>query len=139
MVWRYDRTNKRYVMKRIFFLLMVSAPVWVLTSCKPKADEFAFDGKAIYRVECTLMSQSISEQDWGYVLELSAPDSLGGDYYDVHGEVHHNCIVLYRTRYQFTENDRVSGMMYLDEDYSRSLCAYHHHLGLPEGVCTKLD
>ena len=110
-----------------------------LSGCKKKVEDFAFSGVAIDRVECTMMTQSISEQDWGFVIELTTPSDIGGDYYDAQSNVHHNCVLLYRTRYNFVENDKVSGRMYLDDEYSKSYCAYHSRLGLPEGVCSQLD
>ena len=110
-----------------------------LAGCKKKVEDFAFAGTAIYPIECTLPSQSIAEQDRGYVIELTAPDTIGDDYYDNDGIVHHNCVILYRTRTLITEGEKVSGTMYLDDDYSKAVCSYHYHLGIPEGVCTGLD
>ena len=77
--------------------------------------------------------------DHGYVIDLDTPADIGGEYYDDYGNLHHNCVILYRTHNRFYDGDAVSGRMYLDPDYSKAICAYHAHLDIPEGVCEKLD
>ena len=128
-------------MKKTLSVLVFSFYLSVfLAGCGEHEGTFDFSGKAIYRLECTMPTQSISEQDFGYILELTNPSDIGADYTDGDGTVHHNCVILYRTHTQFEENDIVSGRMYLDEDYSNAICSYHYtRLGLPEGVCEKLD
>ena len=128
-------------MKKKLTLLVFSFYLLVfLAGCGEHEGTFSFSGKAIYRLECTLATQSIAEQDFGYVLELDTPADIGADYYDTENNVHHNCVILYRTHTRLEENDSISGRMYLDPDYSNAICAYHYgHLGLPEGVCEKLD
>ena len=127
-------------MKKTLSLLVFSFYLLVfLAGCGEHEGTFDFSGIACGYVECTLGTQSISEQDHGYIIALDTPDSIGADYYDADGVLYTNCVILYRTHYRFYEGDRVSGRMYLDPDYSRAICAYHSHLGLPEGVCEKLD
>ena len=128
-------------MKKTLSLLVFSFYLLVfLSGCGEHEGTFSFAGTAIYRLECTLPTQSISEQDFGYILELDTPEEIGADYYDADGNVHHNCVILYRTHTQLGENDKVSGRMYLDDDYSKAICTYHYSkLGLPEGVCERLD
>ncbi len=120
-------------------LTVCSISLLLLTGCGEHEGAFDFSGTACGYLECTMATQSISEQDHGYIIALDTPDSIGLDYYDDEGTLYHNCVILYRTHYRFFSGDKVSGRMYLDEDYSKSICAYHYHLGLPEGVCTKLD
>ncbi len=125
--------------KTLSFLLLSSSLLLLLAGCGEHEGTFDFSGTAIYRLECTLPTQSISEQDFGYILELTTPEDIGADYYDADGNVHHNCVILYRTHNLFYDGDAVSGRMYLDPDYSKAICAYHAHLDIPEGVCEKLD
>lgn len=127
-------------MKKTFLFLVFSLSLLVLfAACGEHEGTFDFSGTACGYVECTLATQSISEQDHGYVIALDTPDSIGDDYYDADGNVHPNCVILYRTHYRFYDGDKVAGRMYLDPDYSKAICAYHSHLGLPEGVCEKLE
>ena len=113
--------------------------IFLLVSCGKPEGTFPFKGKVVSYLDCTLQSVSISEMDFGYVVSLSVPDSIGGEYTDLAGQKHQNCVVVYRTRTRFRENDSISGEMYLDDNYSRAYCTYHLNHTLPEGVCYSLD
>lgn len=126
-------------MKRTLFLPFVFCLLLSLSGCKEHEGTFSFSGTACGYVECTMATQSISEQDHGYVVALDTPENTGGDYTDDDGILHHNCVILYRTHTRFYEGDKISGRMYIDPDYSKAICAYHYHLDIPEGVCEKLD
>lgn len=111
----------------------------LLTSCGKNADAFQFEGTVRGFVNCTMATASISEMDFGYVVELSSPDSVGAKYVSQDGDVYQNCVVLYRTRTRLFDGDAISGEMYLDDKYSRAYCSYHVKLDLPEGVCYRLN
>lgn len=125
--------------KTLSFLLLSSSLLLLLAGCGEHEGTFDFSGTACGYIPCTVESQSISEQDHGYVIDLDTPEGIGGEYYDDYGNLHHNCVILYRTHNRFYDGDAVSGRMYLDPDYSKAICAYHAHLDIPEGVCEKLD
>lgn len=128
-------TYRRRGLAVLTFLLTL-----LLSGCGEHEGTFSFSGKAVNRLECTLATQSISEQDFGYIIALDTPDSIGADYIDNNGDTHSNCVILYRTHTRFEEGNTISGRMYIDPDYPRAICAYHYtRLGLPEGVCEKLD
>lgn len=120
------------------YLLLFVIPL-LLNSCGKKADTFAFSGTVHGYLQCTMATTSISDMDFGYVVSLSTPDSIGKDYTSTNNQVLHNCVIIYRTRYRFHEGDKISGTMYLDDKYSQAYCNYHYQLGLPEGVCYSLD
>jgi spore coat protein U-like protein len=123
-------------MKRLTILL--AALTLLMVSCGKRTDTFAFSGTVIGYYNCTLNSASISEMDFGYVVNLDTPDSVGGEYIS-NGVTYKNAILLYRTRARYGEGETISGTMYLDDNYSKAYCQYHFHLGIPEGVCYTLD
>lgn len=110
-----------------------------VAGCKKRTDTFAFEGTVVGDVMCTSMAASISEFEIGYIVSLTTPDSIGGDYTNIEGDMCHNCVILYHTRSRFYMNDTLRGQMYLDNDYSAAYCNYHFHLGIPEGVCYSLE
>lgn len=122
--------------KTIFFVLLATV---LLCGCKKKVEDFAFRGIICGYVQCSSVAASISEQDFAYVVALSEPDSVGSEYYGDSQQRHDNCVLLYSTRTRCYDGDEISGRMYFDENYSRSYCAYHTNLDLPQGVCSRLD
>jgi len=123
-------------MKKLFILLAIPL---LLCSCKKRVEDFAFKGKVVDYLNCTMMTTNISEYDIGYVVALELPDSIGADHTLKNGTTYHNCVILYRTRSRFHEGDPISGTMYLDNNYSQAYCNFHYQTGLPEGVCYSLD
>lgn len=121
-----------------FSLLLAVLPL-LLTSCGKNENTFAFEGVVLDYVQCTSYAvTSISEFDFGYIIDITTPDSIGGDY-TLNGVTHHNCVILYRTKAQYYQDDSIRGTMYLDDKYSRAYCNFHAGLGLPEGVCYSLE
>ena len=124
-------------MKKILLIAAI-IPMFV-AGCKKPDNVFDFSGKMVDYLECTLQYASISDFDYGMVLCLDTPDSIGKDYTDPTGEKFHNCVILYRTKARFKIGEKVSGSMYLDDKYSKAYCQFHYELDLPEGVCYSLD
>ena len=124
-------------MKRLILFLAVMPMLFC--SCNKPDNVFDFSGTMVDYLECTMQYASISDFDYGMVLSLDTPDSIGKPYTDPTGEKFQNCIVLYRTRSRFRIGEKVSGSMYLDEKYSKAYCQIHYDLNLPEGVCYSLD
>ncbi len=124
-------------MKKLLLILAIT-PL-LLVGCGKPDNVFDFSGTMVDYLECTMQYTSLSEFDYGMVLSLDTPDSIGKDYTDQTGEKFHNCIILYRTKARFKIGEKVSGSMYLDEKYSKAYCQIHYHYDLPEGVCYSLD
>lgn len=110
-----------------------------LTSCKKNVDDFDFTGVVIGVRDCSSMSMSISELDWGYEVEITSPEGVGVEYFDQEGVKHKNVVVLYGTKTRLSDKDKLSGRMYMDENYSRSYCNIHFSDNVPEAVCSELD
>lgn len=123
-------------MKRLSLILV--ALTLLMVSCGKRTDTFAFSGKVVDYYQCTLATASISEMDFGYVVSIDTPDSIGGEY-TTNGVTYKNAVLLYRTKASFKDGEAISGTMYLDDNYSKAYCQYHFHLGIPEGVCYTLD
>lgn len=121
------------------YIFMALAAVLMMVSCGNEKDTFQFKGTVHGYVDCTLATASISEMDFGYIVALSTPDSIGADYTNGDGEKFKNCVVLYRTKTRLRDGDEISGKMYLDDQYSRAYCSFHTNKTLPEGVCYVLD
>lgn len=122
------------------YLLIVVAALMMLTSCRKNPDEiFSFEGTIVDSYNCTLV-MSVSDFDYGYVVQLDTPDSVGEKYIDATGAIYDNCVLLYRTKMVLPLDEHVSGELYFDDKYSRAYCSYHYpNLGLPEAVCYRLD
>ena len=127
---------KSNTMKR--YCLILTLLTLLMVSCGKRTDTFAFSGTVIGYCECTMPTASISEKDFGYIINIDKPDSIGGQYI-TDGVTYKNAILLYRTKARFADGEKISGTMYLDDDYSRAYCTFHYNLGIPEGVCYTLD
>ena len=134
---------KRFITKRHSLFLLALAAVILVSGCKKREDTFEFQGIVRGSCQCSGVSTSITDIDFGYIIELSTPDSIGKDYYYVDEHQHtillHNCVRIYKTHARLYDGDAVSGTMYLDEKYSAAYCTWHPKDGLPEGVCYTLD
>lgn len=120
-------------------ILVLAAITLAFTSCKKNENAFHFEGTIVDGFNCTLQSANISDMDFGYVVALSTPDTVGEKYTSSNGKTYPHCVLLYRTKYRFHESDEISGSMYLDDNYSRAYCTYHYDLSIPEAVCYSLD
>lgn len=118
--------------------LLAALTALIAAGCGKKADTFAFSGRVVGYVDCTMSSASVSEMDFGYIVDLDTPDSVGGAYAS-DGKTYSNAVILYRTRARIGQGEEISGTMYLDDNYSRAYCSYHYNWGIPEGVCYTLD
>ncbi|MCQ2261279.1 MAG: hypothetical protein MJZ77_07825 [Bacteroidales bacterium] len=121
--------------KTLWLLLLL--PLF-LTGCNRDVETIKFEGVIRGYFDCTNTS-SIFEIEFGYIVALDTPDSLGADYTDGLGKTYHNCVVLYRTKAHFADSDTIRGELYLDEDYSRAYCTFHYDHSLPEAVCYALE
>ena len=124
-------------MKKI--LLIIAIIPMLLVGCKKPDNVFDFSGTMVGYVECNMQYGSLSDFDYGLVLAVDTPDSIGKDYTDSEGAKFHNCVILYRTKSRFRIGDKVSGSMFLDDKYSKAYCQFHYELGLPEAVCYSLN
>ena len=122
--------------KTLLFLALIPL---LLVSCGKNENTFDFSGKVVGYVDCTLNPTSISEMEFGYVVALDSPDSVGRDYTASDGIVMHNCVIHYRTKARYYDGDPISGSMFFDDRYSRAYCQIHRDYDLPEGVCYSLD
>lgn len=125
--------------KNIIIILLIACGCSCMESCKKNVDDFEFSGTVIGVRDCTSTTMSVSELDWGYVVEVSTPEGVGADYFDEQSQKHSNVVVLYGTRARLSDKEKISGKMYLDDKYSRAYCNYHYNDGVPEAVCSKLD
>lgn len=121
--------------KKYLFLLLLPL---LLTGCNRDVETIHFTGTVRGFFNCT-MATSVFDIEFGYIVALSAPDSIGNDYTDGSGETYHNCVVLYRTKERILDGEEISGEMYLDEDYSKAYCTLHYNHSLPEAVCYGLE
>lgn len=119
------------------YLLLLLLPL-LLTGCNKNVETFHFTGTVHGFFNCT-PATSVFDIEFGYIVSLSEPDSIGADYTDAYGDTYHNCVVLYRTRDRILDGEEISGEMYLDSDYSKAYCTLHYKHSLPEAVCYGLE
>ncbi len=121
-------------MKRFAFF---STLLLLLASCN-KVDEIDFRGTVIDTHECTA---SYVKPDLGYLVALTTPDSLGGDYTTQDGITHHNVVILYAPDRLVYRNDKIRGTFYFDDQYSLANCSIHWNDidNIPIGVFTSIS
>lgn len=121
-------------MKRFAFF---STLLLLLASCN-KADEIDFRGTVIDTRECTA---SYVKPDLGYLVALTTPDSLGGDYTTQDGITHRNVVILYAPDRLVYRNDKIRGTFYFDDQYSLANCSIHWNDidNIPIGVFTSIS
>ncbi len=121
-------------MKRFAFF---STLLLLLASCN-KVDEIDFQGTVIDTRECTA---SYVKPDLGYLVALTTPDSLGGDYTTQDGITHHNVVILYAPDRLVYRNDKIRGTFYFDDQYSLANCSIHWNDidNIPIGVFTSIS
>lgn len=109
----------------------------LLASCN-KVDEIDFRGTVIDTRECTA---SYVKPDLGYLVALTTPDSLGGDYTTQDGITHHNVVILYAPDRLVYRNDKIRGTFYFDDQYSLANCSIHWNDidNIPIGVFTSIS
>lgn len=93
-------------------------------------DDFEFTGTVIDYEFCS------SYTDYGYAIQLSSPDTIGGTYTTQNGDVFNNVVVLYQSPLLLKHNQHVSGRMFLDPKYSKTECNWHYDRDTPEGRIT---
>ena len=109
----------------IFITLFIAACV--------KHDDFAITGTVVDYEECN----GISEM--GYAVNLSSPDSIGGEYKTRSNKTYYNVVVVYGSDRMLKENAQISGRIYIDNNYSRTTCSRHYtDRDVPEAVFTEL-
>lgn len=114
--------------KVIFFFSVI-----LLASCV-KHDDFAITGTVVDYEICN----GISEM--GYAIEISSPDSIGGDYTTRTGDNYRNVIVVYGADRILKENAHINARIYWDKNYSKTTCSRHYtDRDVPEAVFTKID
>lgn len=121
-------------MKRI---LMLTAALLLLVACQTKHDdEFEFEGKVIDYEICSGYS------DVGYAVQLSRPDSVGGNYYASDSVTHPNVVVVYRADRLLRHGQEIKGKIYFNPNYSDAECNYHYRQttgDVPEACFSKLE
>lgn len=120
-------------------LLLVCTILLLAGACKKKVDTMEFSGIVVDCRECTGTGfTSMSDMDWGWVIALSKPDSVGAKYLNSEGKEYNNVVVMYGTHTLPKQNEKVSGELYFDKDYAASYCHYRNN-DLPQTVCEKLN
>jgi hypothetical protein len=121
-------------MKRFAFF---STLLLLLASCN-KVDEIDFRGTVVDVRECTA---SYVKPDYGYLVALTTPDSLGGVYTTDKGVTYHNVVILYAPDRLIYRDDPIRGTFYLDDQYSRANCSIHWNDidNIPVGVFTSVS
>ena len=128
---------KRFAFSKWSAGILPAIVILCLASCN-KVDEIDFRGTVIDTRECTA---SYVKPDLGYLVALTTPDSLGGDYTTDNGVTHHNVVILYAPDRLVYRNDKLRGTFYLDDQYSRANCSIHWTDidNIPIGVFTSLS
>lgn len=116
---------------KIHVITCLAAISTIFASCQ-NYDDFEFTGTVIDYEECTVIP------DLGYAIALTTPDSIGAHYTTRTMAEYDNVVVVYGADRLLSENDKVSGRIYLDPNYSKSECYFHIQRDAPEAHFTKL-
>lgn len=105
----------------------------LLTGCV-EHDDFDFTGTVVDYEECN----GISEM--GYAVALSSPSDIGGEYTTRTATTYENVVVIYGADRMLKENAKISGRIYIDNNFSKTTCSIHYtDNDVPEAVFTKLS
>jgi len=128
---------KRFAFSKWSAGILPAIVILGLTSCN-KVDEIDFRGTVVDTRECTA---SYVKPDLGYLVALTTPDSLGGDYTTQDGITHHNVVILYAPDRLVYRNDKIRGTFYFDDQYSLANCSIHWNDidNIPIGVFTSIS
>ncbi len=111
-----------------------------MSACKKKVDDFEFSGTAVGGGYYCAKDGMFDE--FSYPIVVSEPDSIGVDF-TFDGVTYHNVVRLFNADYYLKDGEKVSGRMYLDDEYDQSYCTLHSMepevKKLPQAVCTHLD
>lgn len=121
-------------MKKLFLITLAVATAFSLDSCKDH-DDFEFSGVVIDYEMCT------SLMDMGYAVQLSTPDSVGGEYLASDGMKYKNVVVVYRADRMLHDKDSIGGRIYWDLGHSETECNYHYREStgdVPEASFSKI-
>lgn len=117
-------------MKKIFLAISVIA---ILAACKEKHDDFDFTGTVVDYEECNGI------MEMGYAVALTSPSSTGGSYTTRENKTFDNVVVIYGSDQMLKANSKISGSIYIDNNYSKTTCNRHYtDRDVPEAVFTKL-
>ena len=118
-------------MKQI--LLPIAFACCLLAACS-NYDDFEFTGTVVDYEMCNGISEL------GYVVSLSAPDTIGGTYLTSEGKTATNAVVIYGSDRMLKQEDHIKGRIYLDPNYSKTTCNFHYtDRDVPEAVFTELS
>ncbi|MBQ9588404.1 MAG: hypothetical protein IJR26_11210 [Bacteroidales bacterium] len=121
-------------MQKLFLIL--SAAALLASACNKHEDEFEFSGTVVFYEYC---SQEYGFDTYGYLVELTSPSDIGGDYV-VNGESlgYTNAVMAYGSNRLLKEGSKISGKMYLDPHYSKTTCNIDLNRECKEAVFTKV-
>ncbi len=112
-------------------VLLPLLAVILLTSCV-KHEEISFEGIVVGTRNC---SGTFADNNTGFLVKLTAPDTIGATITSTTGETMDNVIVLYEPPRRIMVEDRIHGTFYLDDKYSKANCTVvWNDFDLPEGV-----
>ena len=115
-------------MKRLTIALLAAL---TLAGCA-RHEEISFEGIVVGTRNCTA---TFSDNNTGFMVKLTSPDTLGATITSTTGEQMDNVIVLYEPPRRIMVEDRIHGTFYLDDKYSKANCTVvWHDFDLPEGV-----
>lgn len=113
--------------------LLLAVIITIFAASCVKHDDFEITGTVVDYEECNGL------YEMGYAIELSSPDSIGGEYTTHDGEKYNNVVVVFGADVVLKHNSRISGRIYIDNNYSASTCIRHYtDRDVPEAVFTKL-
>lgn len=112
-------------------LIVISTIAILLGACNRDIEEFRFVGKVVGAELC-------SSSQTGYVIDIIAPDSIGGEITLSDG-TYHNAVMAYRTSRRLVKDEVIYGVAYFTESYAALNCYGLIDNGLPEMILLSVD
>jgi hypothetical protein len=103
----------------------------LLGACNNDIEEFRFVGKVVDAKMC-------STSQFGYVLDIVSPDSLGGEIM-TGGATYHHAVMAYRSSRALQKDEMVYGVGYFTKSYAALNCMGLINNDLPEMILLSVD
>lgn len=117
--------------KPAFMALLLATTMALLGACNSDIEEFRFVGKVVDAKMC-------STSQFGYVLDIVTPDSLGGEII-TGGNTYHHAVMAYRSARVLQKDEVIYGVGYFTKNYSALNCMGLINNDLPEMILLSVD
>ena len=114
-------------MRKLATAITLLAALAITTACEHH-DDFEFTGTVVGYEYC-----ESTIQDFAYMIALDSPEGIGERVAVADGTIYDNVVVAYQAPRILKDKWKVSGEMYIDNNYSKAHCSRTYDCPDPDG------